>query len=232
MLLLFLWSAAGELDLTHPAPPLRAATLHNVSTGPPVFAAAQSVTFDANKAALIIVDMQAYFLAAPDAAGRALVAPINTAVAAFRAANASVYWVNWGVRPDYLDWPGQARSGNAWRPPASGSAGAAIFAGLDYDPEKGDVLVEKFRETGFYRSQLDDVLRFRGERTLFVGGVNTDQCVAGTLLDASRLGYDALLVTDLTATSSPRSVYEATVYNSPYSLESDSMLAALRAVSA
>ena len=94
------------------------------------------------------------------------------------------------------------------------------------------MLVEKFRETGFYRSQLDDVLRFRGERTLFVGGVNTDQCVAGTLLDASRLGYDALLVTDLTATSSPRSVYEATVYNSPYSLESDSMLAALRAVSA
>ena len=223
--------AAAALDLTHPAPPVRVATLRNVSVGPPSFAAAQSVSFDANKASLVVVDMQQYFLAAPDAPGRALVAPINAAAAAFRAANATVYWVNWGVRPDYRDWPGHsAASGQPWRPPASGSPGAALFAGLEYRPEAGDVLVEKYRETGFYRSQLDDVLRFAGVRTLFLAGVNTDQCVAGTLLDASRVGYDALLVTDLTATSSPRSVFDAAVFNSPYAVGSDSVVAALAAL--
>ena len=142
-----------------------------------------------------------------------------------------VFWVNWGVRPDYLDWPGHsAVSGSPWRPPAAGSAGAELFPGLDFSAAAGDVLVSKFRETGFYRSQLDDVLRFRGARTLFFAGVNTDQCVAGTMLDASRLGYDAFLVTDLTATSSPRAVFDAAVFNSPYSVGSGSLRAALAGV--
>ena len=223
-------ATAATVDLTHPAPPVQRATLSNVSIGPPAFSAGEHVSFDVRKAALVIVDMQTYFLSAADAPGRALVAPINSTVAAFRDAGAPVYWVNWGVRSDYLDWPGHSGvSGNPWRPPAANSAGAAIFPGLDFSTDKGDVLVPKYRETGFYRSQLDDILRFRGTRTLFFAGVNTDQCVAGTMLDASRLGYDAFLVTDLTATTSPSAVYDATVYNSPYSVRSDSLRRALAA---
>eukprot|EP00937_MAST-01D_sp_MAST-1D-sp2_P000496 g496.t1 len=202
----------------------------NVSVGPPTFGAGRSVAFDVGKAALVIVDMQRYFLQAADAPGRALVPAINEAVAAFHDANASVLYVNWGMRPDMLDWPGHSGvSGSSWQPPAAGSASAELWPGLDFNETKGDVRVDKYRETGFYRSQLDDILRFRGARTLFFGGVNTDQCVAGTMMDASRLGYDAFLVTDLTATTSPKSVYDATVYNSPYSVESAGLVAALAA---
>ena len=89
-----------------------------------------------------------------------------------------------------------------WKPPVSGSPDAQIFEGLDYKKEE-DILVEKYRLTGFYRTQLDDILRFDERRTLFFAGVNTDQCVFGTLQDAQFLGYDSFLVEDLCATTSP-----------------------------
>src|SRR3546814_3388361 len=40
-------------------------------------------------------------------------------------------------------------------------------------------------------------------KTLFVGGVNLDQCVMTTLEDANFLGYDTILVEDGAATTSP-----------------------------
>ena len=162
--------------------------------------------------------MQNYFVAPPSAPGRDLVAATNAAAAAFRSANASVLWVNWGVRSDYEDWPGRsAMSASDWRPPTKGTHAAELFPELT--TSASDLFVDKFRETGFYRSQLDDVLRFRGIRTLFLGGVNTDQCVASTMWDAARLGYDTVLVTDLTATTSPSYAFEATVFNSQWSAD-------------
>lgn len=39
--------------------------------------------------------------------------------------------------------------------------------------------------------------------TLFFGGVNIDQCVMGTLLDAYYKAYDVVLLNDISATTSP-----------------------------
>lgn len=44
-------------------------------------------------------------------------------------------------------------------------------------------------------------LQARGARTLFFAGVNTDQCVLGTLADAYNAGWDCLLVEDCCATT-------------------------------
>jgi nicotinamidase-related amidase len=154
------------------------------------------VRFDLNKSALILIDMQVFFLKEENAPGRLLVGKMNETIAAFRAAGAPVVWLNWGQRSDMRNFP------NTWKPPVHGTPDAAIFPGLDYDA-KQDILVEKFRLTGFYRTQLDDILRFDERRTLFFGGVNTDQCVFGTLQDAQFLGYDSFLVSDLCASTSP-----------------------------
>ena len=105
--------------------------------------------------------MQIYFLNATDAPGRALVPRMHEAIAAFRQAGAPVIWLNWGQRQDMRNFP------STWLPPVHGAADAAIWPALDYD-NKTDILVEKFRPTGFYRTQLDDVLRFDGRRTLFL----------------------------------------------------------------
>jgi nicotinamidase-related amidase len=159
------------------------------------------VRFDLNKSALIIIDMQVYFLKDAGAAGLPLVAKMNETIAAFRAAQAPVVWVNWGQRSDMRNFHVYGTP-QSWTPPVHGTPDAEIFPGLDFDAKR-DIVVEKFRLTGFYRTQLDDILRFDERRTLFFGGVNTDQCVFGTVQDAQFLGYDSFLVKDLCATSSP-----------------------------
>jgi nicotinamidase-related amidase len=57
------------------------------------------------------------------------------------------------------------------------------------------------------------VLRNMGIKTLFIGGVNMDQCVMTTLEDASFLGYDTILIEDATATTSPDYCVKAVLYN-------------------
>src|SRR3546814_12935477 len=57
------------------------------------------------------------------------------------------------------------------------------------------------------------ILRNLGVKTLFVGGVNLDQCVMTTLEDANFLGYDTILVEDGAATTSPEYCVQAALYN-------------------
>ncbi|KAK5081026.1 hypothetical protein LTR05_008343 [Lithohypha guttulata] len=49
--------------------------------------------------------------------------------------------------------------------------------------------------------------------TLFFGGVNTDQCVWGTLIDAYFKGYDVVFVDDICGTTSPQFATDMCRYN-------------------
>lgn len=48
----------------------------------------------------------------------------------------------------------------------------------------------------FQGTVLDSLLRERGIRRVFVGGVATDYCVKNTVLGAINLGYEAFLLLD------------------------------------
>jgi ureidoacrylate peracid hydrolase len=67
--------------------------------------------------------------------------------------------------------------------------------------------------SGFWDTPLDSILRNVNVNTLFFAGVNVDQCVMATLEDAVCLGYDAILLEDCSATTSPAFCEEATLYN-------------------
>ena len=67
--------------------------------------------------------------------------------------------------------------------------------------------------SGFWDTELDSVLRNLGVTTVLFGGVNADQCVLATLMDANFLGYDTILVEQCTATTSPDYCMKATLYN-------------------
>ena len=67
--------------------------------------------------------------------------------------------------------------------------------------------------SGFWDTELDSILRNLGVSTLLFAGVNVDQCVLCTLQDANFLGYDCILVSDCSATTSPSYCLEATLYN-------------------
>lgn len=52
-----------------------------------------------------------------------------------------------------------------------------------------------------------------GITTLLFAGVNTDQCVSGSLQDAFTRGYDCVLVRDGCGTTSPKAATEAIEFN-------------------
>jgi nicotinamidase-related amidase len=72
-------------------------------------------------------------------------------------------------------------------------------------PTNPDVLIDKNRMSGLWggRTTYDEFLEKEGIRTLLIAGVNTDQCVGGTLMDAFSKGYDCVLLNDGCGTSSP-----------------------------
>ena len=63
------------------------------------------------------------------------------------------------------------------------------------------------------QSSLDLYLEEEGLSTLLFSGVNSDQCVLGTVIDSYYRGYDVILVDDTTATTSPEGGFENVVYN-------------------
>ena len=212
------------MDLRHVPPPMRESALALIGRGGA--ATERTAKIDANKCALVLVDLQHFFLKADDAPGQALVPAVNAATAAARAAGVPVFWVNWGVREDRLGYPGGARPGpRGTFPPAAGEADAEVWHELTVD-RSADIFVNKHRLTGFFESELDAILRQAGIRTLFFGGVNTGQCVWGTVIDAKYLGYDSVLVPDMCATTEPQCATEFVEYNNGSLLSSSAAIVA------
>jgi nicotinamidase-related amidase len=82
-----------------------------------------------------------------------------------------------------------------------------------------DIFCSKNRISGLWTNNtpLDKALKHRGFRTLLFAGVNTDQCVLGTLTDAYNRGYDCVLLEDCCASKTPGG-YEVTIWNVSVSL--------------
>jgi nicotinamidase-related amidase len=204
----------------------------------PLDALPQSLVVDAERCALIVVDMQNDFchpdgwvasLGVDNSRLRTLYGPINDATAAARAAGIPVVWVNWGVRPDRLNLspgtqhpfnpngagPGLGGAvhgrGGDYRLLAKDEWGAGIVDALVQDAS--DIHVDKQRISGFWDTPLDAILRNLDVTTLLFAGVNADHCVLGTLMDANFKGYDTIMIEDCVATTSPDFCLEATLHN-------------------
>lgn len=70
-------------------------------------------------------------------------------------------------------------------------------------PEQGDVVIPKYRYSGFLSTYLDQYLRLTGIETVVVTGVATNVCVETTVRDAFMRDYFAVVPFDLTEASSP-----------------------------
>jgi len=196
----------------------------------------QHLRLDLRRTALIVIDMQNDFCARGgwlDHIGvdiepaRQPIEPLRRLLPRLRRADVSVIWVNWGNRPDRLNLSpsvlhvykptgrgvglGDALPGNGAKVLEKGSWAAAIVDELV--PAAEDILVDKYRMSGFWDTPLDSILRNLGITTLLFGGVNLDQCVMCTLQDANFLGYDCILIEDCAATTSPDFCRDATLYN-------------------
>jgi nicotinamidase-related amidase len=66
-------------------------------------------------------------------------------------------------------------------------------------PQPADVLVSKHRYSGFFETELDDILRARGVKNLIFVGWTTSVSVESTLRDAFFRDYRCVLLSDCTA---------------------------------
>lgn len=66
-------------------------------------------------------------------------------------------------------------------------------------PEPGDHVVSKHRYSGFFETELDDLLRGLGVTQLLVTGCTTSVCVDSTVRDAMFRDYSCIVLEDCTA---------------------------------
>lgn len=66
-------------------------------------------------------------------------------------------------------------------------------------PEPGDHIVSKHRYSGFFETELDEVLRGLGANYLLVTGCTTSVCVESTVRDAMFRDYSCIVLEDCTA---------------------------------
>jgi len=79
-----------------------------------------------------------------------------------------------------------------------GSWGAMVID--DLKPMEGDFIIEKRRYSGFYNTDLDDLLRELKVDTLIVTGIHTHICVMNTVADAFYRGYKVIIPLDCVTT--------------------------------
>ncbi|MCZ2260700.1 cysteine hydrolase family protein [Sporosarcina sp. G11-34] len=68
-------------------------------------------------------------------------------------------------------------------------------------PEPHDIIIDKYRYSGFHESSLDLMLKGLGIEHLIIGGVLTDVCVISTAMDAYYRDYQVSLVEDICGTT-------------------------------
>ncbi|MBI4793621.1 MAG: bifunctional nicotinamidase/pyrazinamidase [Deltaproteobacteria bacterium] len=149
--------------------------------------------------ALLVIDVQNDFLpggalAVPD--GDAVIAPLNRCLALFAAKNQPIFASRDWHPADHCSFTGQ---GGSWPVHClAGSEGARFAAALAL-PEQAIIISKAFRPerdsySAFGETELDALCRQKGIRRLLVGGLATDYCVKNSVLDALRLGYEAVVI--------------------------------------
>jgi nicotinamidase-related amidase len=171
--------------------------------------------YDTGACALVIIDLQADFMepggwAHAIGLDTSLLAPVVPVIAEllarFRALGLPVIYTREGYRSDLADCPVSKRGRYAPRVGDEGPRGRYMITGEPCNdviealaPIAGEIVIDKPGAGAFYATLLDQILRMRGIKTLFVTGVTADVCVNTTIREANDRGYECLLIEDATA---------------------------------
>ncbi|KAF5844277.1 hypothetical protein GGP41_002841 [Bipolaris sorokiniana] len=190
---------------------------------------------DPAKSVLIVVDMQNYFvhpLYRDHAAGITATGPTLKVIERCRKEGIQVAWLNWGITDDDLNEMAPAIQRGfsktlGWHvglgaqlPDGQGRClfkrtwNAALYGPFQAVAQPGDLFFDKTRMSGLWseREPIHAYLRASGKQTLLFAGVNTDQCVFGTVSDAYSYGWDCVLLSDCTGTMTGRGAQELAEY--------------------
>lgn len=177
--------------------------------------------FDPATTALVVIDMQRDFLE-PGGFGETLgndvsllqaaVGPCAAALAACRGAGMLIVHTREGHRPDLSDAPPAkiARGAPSKRIGDPGPMGRILVRGepghdivADLRPLPGEVVLDKPGKGAFHATDLEQILRGAGIKTLLVCGVTTEVCVHTTIREANDRGYVCAAIGDACASYFP-----------------------------
>jgi ureidoacrylate peracid hydrolase len=180
---------------------------------------AESMGWEIDRCALLIVDMQNDFLHRAGSFSHiarenpeakidmpfliGTIPHVKRLADAFRAAGKPVVYIAHVLKPDYSDaafpyWRfGLDPSGGNRMHCVEETWGAQIIDELQ--PQKGEYLVVKKGFGGFSNTPLDTVLRNLGVTTCVVSGVTTCVCVSNTVRGGVEYNYRMILVSDAVA---------------------------------
>ncbi len=152
--------------------------------------------FEQKKAALLVIDMQRFFLdpVSPTftCGGLAILPTLQRVIGAFRKAGRPVIYTRHVHHPDRLDagimewwWEGMCIEGS----PESEVHG-------DIAPEPNDKVILKHRYSAFYNTDLETVLRCLKIEDLVITGIMTNMCCESTARDAYYRDYKVFFLAD------------------------------------
>ena len=198
------------------------------------------IKLDLPKTVVIVVDMENDFGSKGGMFDRAgidismiqkAVAPTANALAAARRAGIKIVYLKMGYLLDLSDLGApdsvnrlrhlQMHVGTAMTAPDGRKSRILIRDNWGTDivpelkPQTGDVVMYKTRFSGFYKTELEALLKTLGARHLIITGCTTSICVEATIRDAMYRDYLPVLLADCTAEpigyGLPRSNHEASL---------------------
>ena len=152
--------------------------------------------------ALIVVDVQRDFMpggALPVPEGDRVVGPLNEYIGLFERRGLPVFFTRDWHPKDHISFKGY---GGIWPPHCVQDTEGAMFHPDLKIPSDNKFVISKGTSrdfdaySGFQGTVLADLLRERGVRRVFVGGVATDYCVKNTVIGAINEGFGAILLLD------------------------------------
>jgi ureidoacrylate peracid hydrolase len=200
----------------------------------------EPINIEPSKTVVLVVDMQNDFGSKGgmfDRAGldismiQATVRPTSNVLRAARNVGIPIVYLKMGFRPDLSDL-GTADSPNRTRhlhfgvgqkmTAPDGTEGRVLIRDTwntdivpELKPESRDIVIYKSRFSGFFETELEDVLKRLGVKFLITTGCTTSVCVESTVRDAMFRDYSCVLLADCMGepigNDLPRSNHEASL---------------------
>jgi len=151
--------------------------------------------------ALIIEDVQKDFCpggALPVSEGDQVIPALNDYLKIFEKANAEIFATRDWHPPNHISFKAQ---GGLWPPHCVQNTEGAKFHPALKLPRSTKVVSKamnplKENYSSFDGAELSNILKKQGVTRVFVGGLATDYCVKCTVIDALKLGFKAVLLSD------------------------------------
>jgi biuret amidohydrolase len=178
-----------------------------------------SLKVDFDKSALLVIDMQKYFLDQKSPSyvcgGDAILPNISNLISVYRKAGRPVIFTKHVHHPDKIDvgimgwwWEGMIVEGTKESEIAD-----------ELKPLKGEKVVLKHRYSAFYNTDLETILRCQKIEDLVITGVMTNMCCESTARDAYFRDYRVFFPADCNGTVTEE-MHKSTLLNLAFGFSS------------